>query len=365
LCFFFSVLLSSVPVSAQPVSKNSPAGIRFEQLDSLVNALWISDNVHARRYALQAYSLSLQTGSLQKIIRAHYLRALTIQTTYSDSSYYLLNRALTLSNTYRYGEEKAGIFYSLSSLYMTAGEMRSALNCLDSATASAKRYHQAAILDRVYNSRGNVCLESSDSMGAIKMFQQAYRLGEEKQDYTIMGVARGNLAQFEKTPGDNAKGLHAAIYLLQQIKGNEDEIAQFYANLGMNESDPVKALAYYNQALTLGRKGGMPVTLIGTMNNMAYSLLETNRADSAETCVKQAIDLATRIDNHFWLAILYDTYSDILTYRHRTAEAVVAMKSALAERALDENRKSLIQVRLLSAMMDTRDKEEALIKSSK
>ena len=219
---------------------------------------------------------------------------------------------------------------------------------------------------RICNALGNLYIEANDSSSALKMYQKSYDIGRQVNDNTLMGLAIGNMSQFKASPGEVSSGLDEAIRLLKTGRGNEEEIAQFLVNSGLAEQDPSQALKKYGQALEAARRGQLVISQLGALNNMVYSLLETGKPDSAETCiVKYAIPLATRIGSHDWLATLYDTYSDVLISRGEYKKAAENLKQSLGEQILSDHQQAGVQVRLLAAMLDTKTRELAFDKNTK
>jgi signal transduction histidine kinase len=338
----------------------------FETLDSLAVANRIANINLAHSYARQAYQVSIRSGIIKDVIRANYLLAITSNPEDKDSSFFKLNQAVALSKQFNQEGELSNILFSLALLYKDAGDVKTSLTYLDSALAISQRYDQFSNIARIYNTLGNIYLEGNDSVAAHKMYLNAFRLGEQHHDFTIQGIAAGNLAQFSKNTSDLIKELNKAILLLKKSNGHEEEIAQFLVNAGLATTSPVQALKIFAEALTIGKQGNLSISQLGVFNNIVYSLLDTGNPDSATSCVvNYAIPLAKNINSHDWLATLYDTYSDILIYQGKFPEATLQLKKAIAEKAIDDQQKATVQVRLLAAMMDTKNKEADLEKSTK
>jgi signal transduction histidine kinase len=230
----------------------------------------------------------------------------------------------------------------------------------------AGKNNQLPQMARIFNALGNLYIEANDSSSALKMYQKSYDIGRQVNDNTLMGLAIGNMSQFRASPGEVSSGLDEAIRLLKTGQGNEEEIAQFLVNSGLAEQDPSQALKKYGQALEAARRGQLVISQLGALNNMVYSLLETGKPDSAETClVKYAIPLATHIGSHDWLATLYDTYSDVLISRGEYKKAAENLKQSLGEQILSDHQQAGVQVRLLAAMLDTKNRELAFDKNTK
>jgi len=283
-----------------------------------------------------------------------------------DSAFLKLNRELSISRNRHDHGATSNTLFSLAILYKSAGDIHTAVTMLDSALVFSQKHNQFSNIARIYNTLGNIHLEGGDSSAASAMYQKAWLLGKEHHDNAIMGIALGNLAQLRKNEEDLKRDLRQAITLLRKTDGNEEETAQFLVNLGLTEPDPPKALNYFAEALATGKKGSYAVLQLGAYNNMAYSLLDAGNSDSALRCiVAYAIPLAKSIGSHDWLATLYDTQADILMSKNKFSQAASSLKMAMAEKARDDYEKSMEQVRLLAAILDTRNKDAALEKSVK
>ena len=331
----------------------------------MVIANRISNIDSARLYALEGYHLSNRIGDVKNIIRSLYLMSLVIGSDNKDSAYFMLNRALLLSKQNKCQDDVPNILYSIALLYQDAGEIKAAMTLLDSAKTIAEKKDQFSMLGQIYNALGNICIEANDSASSLKMYQTAFKIGSMHSDYMVMGVADGNLAQFCRSSKEVIKNLNQAIQLLKKTRFSEEEIAQFSVNAGLAEPDPFKALKWYAQAVEVGRKSHLILPQLGALNNMVYSLLEIGNADSAESCiVNYAIPLATVDKNSDWLATLHDTYADILIHQGNFKKAAENLKTALYEKVVADDKRSVDQVRLLAAIMDTKNREEALEKSN-
>jgi signal transduction histidine kinase len=331
----------------------------------MVLATRMSNADFARSCARKAYALASKNGDQKRIIRGLYLMALVTGSSEQDSVFFMLNRALSLSRQYSDQADVSVILYSLALLYLEAGEIKTAVTLLDSALVYAHRRNQISTSGKIYNTLGNVYLEINDSATALRMYQTAYKTGAMQNDYTIMGVAAGNLAQFNRNNADLIRDLGQAILMLKKTTGSAEEIAQFSVNAGLAETDPIKALNWYVGAFETGKRGNVSIPQLGALNNMVYSLLEIGLSDSAESCmVNYAIPIATRDENHDWLSTLHDTYADILIHQGKFKKAAENLKISIAEKLAFDNQRSASQVRLLAAIMDAKNREEALLKSN-
>jgi tetratricopeptide (TPR) repeat protein len=97
---------------------------------------------------------------------------------------------------------------------------------------------------------------------------------------------------------------------------------------------------------------------IACYNNLAYCYLNKGLINEAESCLlDHAIPLAKTSNNLDWLSTLYDSYSDVLSATANYKEAIIYEKKSI-EISAEANKKSAAsQVRLLSSMLDLKNKE--------
>jgi len=126
----------------------------------------------------------------------------------------------------------------------------------------------------------------------------------------------------------------------------------------MQSANPDMALYYYSEAMRLANTIHSSEISMAVCNNEAYSYLDKNDWKNAENCLlSNAIPLARKELNYDWLASLYDTYTDVLTAAKRTDEALKYARLAYKTRGLAEQQSGAKQVRLLTMLLDVKNKE--------
>ena len=136
--------------------------------------------------------------------------------------------------------------------------------------------------------------------------------------------------------------------------------------MGLLCADADTALKYYISAIKLGEVVNSAEVRIAAYNNLAYSFLEKKNYKEAASCLSErAIPLALMGENSDWLATLYDSYAEVLFKSSNPDSAYAYEKKALEKRAEADIKQGKIQVRLLAALLDTRNKEIRIQKNEK
>jgi len=366
--FFIYLLLIGIFIFFQ--FKSASAQIKPErvysiiELDSLVREFRVKDNFKAKQYAATALRNAMLEKNPKDICLALFLNGTALSSVASDSGFYYFNKALHLADSAGYSEIKVRIMFGQANLFQEASDFKSALLILDSCYKIAERENIKSWLVRSLNSMGNLYIELGDSSMSKKMYQEAYKLALDNGSLTEQGIELGNLANFESDQANKIKMILKALELLGHSRGFEEETAQFMINAGAFSPDPNEAMEFYKKALNVATKANLQITKIAALNNLAYSYLDLGLNEQAEACLRdQAIPIAQGLNNSDWLSTLYDSYADVLKAKNEYKKALEFEKLSVAERQNADQLKSSKQVRLLAAIMDTKNKENIILKN--
>ena len=334
-------------------------------LDSLVYTLRVNQRQKAVSYAKTSLMLAECSRDSSDIIKALNTLGNAYNQFKTDSSFYYYSRALLMAEKTNRISDFPQLIYNLSILYYYAFDYKNALLLLDSTIKIAIIRGNSKLLADAYNAIGNINMDIGLDSEAVKSYLKASDISRKENLYRQLGASLANLSQYEENTDVAVRYNRDAILSLSKIPGTDHEIATILGNIGYMMSNPDSALFYYNQAIKVADKYGFSDVLINTYNNMSCCYLEQNDLSRAEYLIKnKAIPLAERDSNYDLLATLYDTYSEIMVKRNDYPKAIKYQKDALDYRTRADTRKTSDQVRLLSALLDTRNKELLIRKQS-
>lgn len=275
-----------------------------------------------------------------------------------DSSYIFYSMALKLAQEKHLDSIKPQSYYSLAIIYKEASDLRMAAIYLDSAMVSSTKEKDYEWLSNAYNALGNLELNLFDSINAKCYYDSAYAIAQRHSLKRQSGIALASLAKYDNDVDIMNEKFKMAIRVLSSEPGNEEEIALLFVNIGMNGSNPDTAIRYFQKAIDIARKVKSPEIEMAAYNNMAYSFLDKAQPELAEQCLKYyAIPLAEQEQNYDWLSTLYDSYSDVFIARSKPMEAFTFERLALNSRARADGLEAKAQVRLLSTILDLKNKQ--------
>jgi len=362
LIFYLTFSVSVNAFSATKGTSDNALRDSLQKLFILVNDLKVSNNAKSLEYAKQSMVLARKINTPDALLNANYLMGIAYKLFNNDSSYIYLRKAQQIADVSGLLDKKPIIIYNIAMLYKAALDYKMTVVLLDSCIFYATRTKDFKVLSEAYNGVGNVQYDSQDKNDAKRMYDSAYQVAKQHNDFKQMGVSLGNLAKFEKSLANSIKLQKEAIALLKKGKGVQQEIALIFINIGYGQSNPDSALYYFSAALDLAKNGNLPEVEMGAYNNMAYSYLDKGDVAMAETClIKHAIPLAQKLDNNDWMSTLYDTYADVLSARGGFKEAMSWQKKALKERGKADKKQAFEQVRLLAALLDLTNKERQIL----
>jgi len=347
---------SGIAVTNGPEFKLKMDSLQF--LDSIVNIKKASDNKLAHKYANNALTLAFTINTEEALARAFIIKGIAYKNFNNDSSFIYYSKALKIVELNDLENLKAKLYYNISMVYLAAGDYKMAIILLDSTKFRARVSKDFASLSNAFNAIGSIKNTLLDTAESRIMFDSAYAIAVRYNLSKQKGVALASLSIFEKNPAVVESKRMEAIGILSQKPGNEEEIALIEINIGLMKSNPDSAIAHFKASLEMTKSGNFPESEIASFNNMAYSFLDTKNYVEAENCLKnRAIPIAREISNLDWLSSLYDTYADVMQTQGKIDKAFEYERQSLKLR-LEANRKyASDQVRLLSALLDLKNKE--------
>ena len=366
--FLFATIISvvisgcrnqSAGPSDSAMNKNTSVMIdSIIKLDSLASANKISNNALSRSYAYKALTIAKNSNSEEALARAYLIMGFSFRNYNNDSSYIYNSQSLQLAEKIHLQKTSSAAMYNLAMLFYDASDLKTAMVYFDSAVQISMAIQDFRMLSNTYNVLGDIKNDLCDTAGARCMFDSAFQIAKRHSLKMQQGIAIASLSRLEKEPAIRELKHRQAIELMRGIPGVEEEMALIYINLGMYSQNPDSALAFYQEASKLANIIHSSEITIGICNNQAYSYLEKNDWRRAEEClITNAIPLAKREPNYSWLANLYDTYTDVLIAAKKTDEALKYARLAYKTKGLAESNTAPKQVRLLSTLLDVKNKE--------
>ncbi|MEI7898211.1 MAG: tetratricopeptide repeat protein [bacterium] len=329
-------------------------------LDTLTTRLKVRNNTLAVLYARQSLKLAVRLQDPDALITAYNALGNANNGSRPDSSFKYYSTALRIADSCGIANKKPTLYFNLAMIYFNASNLQLAISLVDSSINLAEKFNQQSMVADALNSLGSIRLTSGDSLGAKKSFERAFDVGIKFHLFRQCGNAMANLALYEIDPVISVRLLRRALNYYIGIHGVEEETALVYINLGYRNPNTDSAIACYTKALKHGETGVLEDVMISAYNNLAYSYIDKKDVQKAEECIETALPFALKQTKADWLATLYDTYSDVLKEKGEIAKALDCQKKAYKYRTVAGNERSASQVRLLSAMLDLRNKDSQI-----
>ena len=330
----------------------------IKRLDSFSELHWINDDRLSLVYARVALKLAQSLSSEEPLIKAYHAMGKAYYSEHKDSSFYYYSKALALAERLNSVTEMPSLLYNIALLNLDAGNLKVSLALLDSSASCARRTRDFPVLSDAYNSMGDVNMQIHDTTSAIGWFKTALQVGIEHSLSEQIADAMGNLALFESDKNKAILLQKQAISSLQKKSGTEREIAEVNICIGMEQSIPDSAIVYYSKALAASKYGKFPEEELSAYNNLAYSYLDLGNINKATECIAdKAIPLAEKLNNLNWLAILFDSYADVLSAKGDFKNAFLILRKSINYRTQVNIKNNEKQIRLLAAILDLRNKE--------
>lgn len=329
----------------------------IKKMDSLVLCYRISDKNMAFLYAKTGVSFAHRLKTPEGFVVAWNALGNAYNSDRKDSSFYYYSRANRLIDSCKRFNEKSRILLNIALLYIDASNFKLGTIYVDSSILFAEKFKQPNVLADAYNALGEIRLAGFDSLGAKQAFENAFSISIGNNLQRQAGNALANIALYETNPLESQIALVKALHFYEGLQGLEEEKALIYINIGYLQLVPDSAIRYYNKSLKLAESGGSIRTIISIYNNLAYAYLDKNDIRKAEICLEIAIPKADKLKDADWIATLSDTYADMLIKEGNFSKAIFYQKQAYRSRIIADNERSGAQVRLLSAMLDLRNKD--------
>ena len=326
-------------------------------LDSLASVYYIGNPTLSLAFARKAIMFAKTLQSPTDICLAYNAAGQAHYSSLKDSSFYFFTRALALADSIKYLKIIPQLLYNLSEIYLDAGNYKTSLKLLDSCIQVAVSQNDFKNISASYNVIGLIQVETGDSLLGYKMFSNALNIAIEHNLYRETGNALGNLALYEKDYSRMMDLYRGSIRSLGKVRGTAGEIAMVYMDMGVKLKNPDSSKLYYRKALA-AIKNNLPVVSIAAYNNLAYAYMDHKELVQAILCIRDtAIPLAIKYQNDDWLATLYDTFGEILSAKgdFKTAYEYERMRGEERDKVYSSKNKQ--QIRLLSAMLDLKNKE--------
>ncbi len=315
----------------------------------------------AKSYARTTVRIAGLLADPEFLVRAYNLMGGVLSAEFADSAYFYYKQAYETAIRFSIEQQYAQGCYNLGTTFYFAGSLMRAATCLDSSIIYATRYRQGKILSDAYNCLGNIRVDMEDPENAMRMYDSAFVIANRYHLPGSAGVALGNLARFDEKPAQALSRLQRAIELLKQEPGREEETALMYNNIGSMHPDPDSVIAYSAKAIAMAGGRGFTEVLMGACNNRCYGFLDKGALDEADACLtNHALPMARKTGNQTWLAVLYDSYADVLTRKRDFRGASTALRMSLNAREQADRQKAGRQVRLLLAIFELKAKEGLL-----
>jgi signal transduction histidine kinase len=365
-CVFNPFAIIKARAGNQDADQNKAAfNDSLHKLDTLVNIYKVSNPNLALHWAKRAVAIAHLMNTDDAFVIAYKLLGIAYFQNQKDSSLLYFDTAMNIAEKENLVNQKIHILYNMAMFYKAANDYKTTITLLDSTIRLAESVKNYVVVSNAYVAIGNVKYAMNDFESAREMYKSAFKVAENDSLYQQMGVASGNLAKkaFEKNTVKAIVILKQALGYLKKVKngkGAEIEIANVLINIGIKFTNPDSALFYYKSALNLAVNANLPKILMGAYNSMVYCYLDKGDTNEAESCLKDhAIPIALQNQDHDWLSTLYDTYADISVKQGDYKKAFEMQDKALTERVADYKQKASDQVRLLAALLDTKNRELA------
>lgn len=336
----------------------APVADSLEWYGRKIDEVKKQDPALAIRYGHKALALTRPSGDPALVVRALSLLGDACSGAMIDSAYLYYTEAKKLTDLHRLDRLKPEILLDLAFVYFTVPDYPKSIVLLDSAIGLAEKSGNFEVISNACNSMGNIRFDMNDFGSARTMFDSAYSVAVRKGLHRQTGVALGSLARFEKDKQKAVGMLKQAIRILSDSPGTEEAVARLWINIALRYPDPDSAIRYNLAAIQSFHGSTANEAVIMAWNNLAYAYMDKGNSAAAESSlVQQAIPLAEKMQNHDWLATLYDSYYDLLSRNGRYREAAEAEKKAFDYRELAHDYTAGNQVRLLAALLDSKNKE--------
>jgi len=279
-----------------------------------------------------------------------------------DSSYNYLRKGLDLAETYHYTRLIAQLCKSLGVLNNKDENYNLAIVFFDSAIVVGNKVNDFELLSDCYNFIGLINLIVNDTSGAHRMFDSSCRIAVRHHLSRQKFIAELNIAQMRNDIVREKTILKQALKSLNSTAGVEPLVTDCYNNLGYAyPEDPDSAIYFFSKGYNVIKGKGAILPEIGVCNNLVCAYIEKGELQKAgDLLVNHCIPMAVSIKNDDWLSTLYDTYGDLLKAMKDFQGALIWKERSVAARIKSDKKTASNHVRLLSAMLDLKNKEREI-----
>lgn len=330
----------------------------LEKTDSIVS-IEREENPHlAVSHAKQALSYALITHIPSVVVKANSIVGSAYILKQKDSSFFYYSEGLKLANRYGVTNQLPAIYCNLSKIYAATSVLKTSVFLLDSAKRLATQTRNWVVLSDAYNELGNISNDVSNSAQAKKMFDSAFLVAQRHSINVQMGIALGSMASVEDDVEKSISLGRQAITYLRRSPGTKHEIASIFINIAAEQKNQDSIITYALSALAILKGIGLDDLTIAAQNLIAYAYMEKSEYRTSEYyLIGKAIPLAKQNNNFDWLTTLFDTYSALLIRENKMGEAALVARKSLEYKRKADVKLSSEQVRLLSAVLDSKTKE--------
>ncbi|MGA3015024.1 MAG: ATP-binding protein [Bacteroidales bacterium] len=330
-------------------------------MDSLSFVTNLNDNSLSQTYANRAMRIAFSLNTPEGYILAWSAKANAFSSHSPDSEFIYLTKALDLSNRANILTHKPNLLANIARLYYSAYNSQKAMVLLDSSIFLGEKLNNYIVISNAYNQLGNIHYNAMSNELAKRFYDSAFLIAQRHLLFQQAGLALGNLAKMENLPEKRREMSKKAVYYLQKNGNPQDGLADVLINIGYTFTNPDSAIFNYKAALKIIHEANLPIEEMTAYNNLAYSYLDKGLKYEAKSClIDHAIPLAVATDNLDMLSTLYDSYVDILSAQGNFKQAVVYEKKSIEIGNRANKQAAAGQVRLLSCMLDLKNKESLI-----
>lgn len=251
--------------------------------DSLLKVVKTSQSAELQVEAL--LSLSTMERSTDSVLCLDYARkAISLSRKIEDKTF-LVRSYLKLGITYKYYDcldKSLGNYFA----------------ALELAKQIKDEKWQAATL----NSMGSLYLQYEQNKKALEYYNQSNVIAKQIDDSVGICNALNNIGIIywhENNLDSSAKYLQQSLVLSLAL-GDSSGLISSYNNLGMIHTslgNNNQALGYYNQAIIIAKKEDDKWEIANTLNNKASLSIKSNKLETVESSLLEAISLAREINS--------------------------------------------------------------------
>jgi tetratricopeptide (TPR) repeat protein len=257
---------------------------------------------------LDFYNQALASSNFREAVLLYSLGNVYLELGENQKALESYNQALTLYKAEKKPLYEATVLGSIGSLYFQSGETKKALDFYNQALEIQHAEKDTAAQAKTLSSIAGIYQQLGESQQALATYNQALELQQERKDLLGQAKIHEGIGGLYSTLGQYQKALDSynqALKLWQAAQGNlsgTDLVYNFtqqagiltgigstYASPGFG--NPAKALAFYNQALTLYQKAGYRPEEAAILYNISKTYKQLGEMEKALDALNQALVL--------------------------------------------------------------------------